>query len=51
MDELGTLHQIEDDLRTTWVEDWAENGVTAIEQYLAKHLAFLAFLDDDAAAA
>jgi len=46
MDERGTFHRIEDDLAPTWVEDWVANGVAAIEQYLAKHLAFLTYLDD-----
>jgi hypothetical protein len=50
MDVRGTLHRIEDDLSETWVEDWAEGGVDAIETYLAKHLAFLTYLDDAAAA-
>jgi hypothetical protein len=47
--ERGILHRIEDDLSETWVEEWADGGVQAIEAYLAKHLAFLAFLDDSAA--
>jgi hypothetical protein len=46
MDERGIIHRIEDDLTDTWVEDWAASGVEAIETYLAKHLAFLTFLDD-----
>jgi hypothetical protein len=46
MDARGTLHLIEDDLGETWVADWAGDGVEAIETYLAKHLAFLTFLDD-----
>lgn len=46
MEERGTFHLIEDDLTDTWVEDWARDGVEAIEMYLAKHLAFLTFLDD-----
>jgi hypothetical protein len=46
MDERGTLHRIQDDLSETWIEDWAEDGVGAIEGYLAKHLAFLSFLDE-----
>jgi hypothetical protein len=46
MDERGTFHRIEDELTETWVEDWAETGVQAIEAYLAKHLAFLSYLDD-----
>ena len=28
------------------VEDWASGGVQSIEGYLAKHLAFLSFLDE-----
>jgi hypothetical protein len=50
VDERGTLHRIEDDLRDGWVEQWAADGVTAIEEYLAKHLAFQLFLDDAATA-
>jgi hypothetical protein len=50
MDDCGTYHRIEDDLSDTWVEEWAGEGVEAIEEYLAKHLAFLAFLDDAATA-
>jgi hypothetical protein len=42
------IHRIEDDLSPNWVERWAETGVQAIEDYLAKHLAFLSFLDDAA---
>jgi hypothetical protein len=48
MEDCGTIHRIEEDLSATWVEDWAEGGVQAIESYLAKHLAFLSFLDDSA---
>jgi hypothetical protein len=39
------LHHIEDDLSETWLEDWAGAGVAEIEAYLAKHAAFLAYLD------
>lgn len=39
------LHHIEDDLSETWVEDWAGAGVAEIEALLAKHAAFLSFLD------
>jgi hypothetical protein len=46
MDEIGTEHRIEDDLAEGWVEEWAVAGVEAIEEYLAKHLAFLAYLDE-----
>ena len=45
MSERG-LHRIEDDLAETWVEDWAGAGVAEIEEFLAKHAAFLSFLDN-----
>ncbi|HEY5296224.1 MAG TPA: hypothetical protein VIJ70_12175 [Gaiellaceae bacterium] len=48
MDDRGTLHLIEHDLAETWFEDWAQGGVREFEDYLAKHLAFLSFLDDPA---
>ena len=50
MDGSGMLHRIEDDLSPSWLEEWVERGVTAIEAYLAKHLAFLTYLDDAAEA-
>ena len=46
MDDPGVLHRIEDDLSETWVEEFAADGVQALEAYLAKHLAFLSFLDE-----
>ena len=48
MDEAGILHVIEDDLSETWMDDLVRAGVGAIESYLAKHLAFLAYLDEAA---
>jgi hypothetical protein len=45
--DRGILHRIEDDLTETWVEDLATGGVSEIEAYLAKHLAFLTYLDED----
>jgi hypothetical protein len=45
-DHRGKLHLIEDDLKTSWVEDWAKGGIGELEAYLAKHLAFLTFLDE-----
>ena len=50
MSERG-LHRIEDDIADTWVEDWAGAGVAEIEEYLAKHAAFLSFLDGHEATA
>ena len=47
MDDCGILHRIEEDLSETGSRTWAESGVQAIEDYLAKHLAFLSFLEDD----
>jgi hypothetical protein len=47
--DRGILHRIEDDLSETWVEEWVEHGVRGLESYLAKHLAFLSFLDVDEA--
>ena len=44
MDDRG-LHFIEDDLAETWVEDWAGVGVRELEALLAKHAAFLGYLD------
>ena len=49
MNERGRLHLIDDDLSETWVEDWARAGVEAIQHYLAKHLAFLTYLEEAAA--
>jgi len=39
------LHRIEDDLAETWLEDWAGAGVAEIEDFLAKHAAFLRFIE------
>jgi hypothetical protein len=50
MGERGIFHLIENDLTESWVEEWARDGVEAFEAYLAKHLAFLTFLDDAATA-
>ena len=44
MSERG-LHTIEDDLSETWVEDWAAVGLAEIEALLAKHAAFLGYLE------
>ena len=39
------LHHIEDDLAETWVEDWAAVGLSELEVLLAKHAAFLGYLE------
>jgi hypothetical protein len=46
MDDSGSLHLIEDDLGEGWVDDLVDSGVEAIEEYLAKHLAFLVYLEE-----
>ena len=46
MEDRGILHRIEDDLELSWVDQWAAQGIDEIEAYLAKHLAFLAYLDE-----
>jgi hypothetical protein len=51
MDQGGILHRIEEDLAESWIGEWAGSGVDAIEAYLAKHLAFLTYLDRDEASA
>lgn len=38
------LHLIEDDLAETWVEDFAGAGIAELERQIAKHAAFLDFL-------
>ena len=45
MSERG-LHRIADDLSRRGSSDWAGAGVAEIEEYLAKHAAFLSFLGD-----
>jgi hypothetical protein len=49
MDE-GHLHEIQDELTDTWLEEWAGDGVAEVEEYLAKHAAFLSFLETREAA-
>ena len=39
------LHRIESDLEEIWLEDWDGVGVAELEAYLAKHAAFLTYLD------
>jgi hypothetical protein len=45
-DARGTLHLLEDDLAECWLGEWIGDGIETIEAYLAKHLAFLSYLDD-----
>ena len=45
MNERGSLHRIDEDIAEGAVEEWAASGLLALEAYLAKHAAFLSFLD------
>ena len=40
------LHTIADDLSETWIEDWAAVGLRELEALLAKHAAFLDFVNE-----
>jgi hypothetical protein len=40
-------HRIADELESGWLESWASDGIIQIEAYLAKHAAFIAFLEDE----
>jgi hypothetical protein len=44
------FHEIEADLEHSWLEDWAGVGIAELEAYLAKHAAFLTYLDGETAA-
>jgi hypothetical protein len=44
------LYEIRDDLSDTWLEEWADDGVAEVEAYLAKHAAFLSYLETREAA-
>jgi hypothetical protein len=46
MSDCG-FHRVEDELGEGWVESFAGQGVAEIEVYLAKHAAFLAYLDQN----
>ena len=49
MEEHG-LHRIEDELGESWLGEWLEQGQALLEAYLAKHAAFVDFLDADPSA-
>ncbi len=40
------LHIIADDLSDTWIEDWVAVGLSELEALLAKHAAFLGYLEE-----
>ncbi len=39
------FHRIEADLEESWLDDWAGVGIAELEAYLAKHAAFLSYLE------
>jgi hypothetical protein len=39
------VHCIEDELHEGWLEGWLEAGLQQLEAYLAKHAAFIDYLD------
>jgi hypothetical protein len=39
------LHLIDDELREEWLDEWAAEGISAVESYLGKHAAFDSFLE------
>jgi hypothetical protein len=39
------LHRVEDELGESWLQDWLQAGLEELEAYLAKHAAFLNYLD------
>ena len=41
----GGLHLIDEYLSEDWIEAWAGDVVSQVEEYLAKHAAFEAFLE------
>jgi hypothetical protein len=44
MEERG-FHRIEDELGESWLEQWLEQGLALLESYLAKHAAFVDYLE------
>ena len=41
----GNLYRIEDEIDEGWLECWLEAGLETIEAYLAKHAAFVDYLE------
>jgi hypothetical protein len=39
------FHRVEDELGESWLQHWLEVGLQQLEAYLAKHAAFLNYLD------
>ena len=45
------VHRIDDFLHEEWIDAWASEVLGQVEDYLAKHAAFDAFLEDGSGAA
>jgi hypothetical protein len=43
----SSAHRIADELKPGWLDEWITSGIEDIEAYLAKHAAFLTFLDGE----
>jgi hypothetical protein len=43
--DVDRLHLIADDLADDTLENWADEGLRALEAYLEKHAAFATFLE------
>jgi hypothetical protein len=47
MEEQRGLHRIEDELGESWLGEWLEQGLATLEAYLAKHAAFVDYLETE----
>jgi hypothetical protein len=47
----SNVHRIDDFLHEGWIDVWASEVVVQVEDYLAKHAAFHAFLEDGSSTA
>jgi hypothetical protein len=45
MEDAHGLHRIEEELGESWLEPWLEHGLATLEAYLAKHAAFVDYLE------
>ena len=47
MENQRGLHRIEDELGESWLHEWLEQGLATLEADLAKHAAFVDFLETE----
>jgi hypothetical protein len=43
--EEGGLHPVAEEIEDGWLHEWIGRGLAELESYLAKHAAFLRYLD------